>query len=35
MYSHVDPKVDDKFHTWCAEKYGREETGHVTMICGK
>ena len=30
---HVDPKVNAKFHTWCEQKYGSEETGHI--LCGK
>jgi len=33
--SHVDPKVNDEFHTWCEQPYGSEETGHVTMVHGK
>jgi len=24
--SHVDPKVNDKFHTWCVQKIGSQET---------
>jgi len=33
--SHIDPKVNDKFQTWCEQQYGSEETGHVTTVCGK
>jgi len=33
--SHVDPKVNDEFHTWCEQQYGSEETRHVTTIHGK
>ena len=33
--SHVDPKVNDEFHTWCEQQYGSEETGHVTTVRGK
>ena len=30
--SHVDPKVNNEFHTWCEQQYGSEETGHVTTV---
>ena len=33
--SHVDPKVNDKFHTWSERQFGSEETGHVTSVGGK
>jgi len=33
--SHVDPKVNDKFHIWCEHQYGIEETRHVTLVRGK
>jgi len=33
--SHVNPKVNDELHTWCEQKYGREETSHVSMVCRK
>ena len=33
--SHVDPKVNDQFHTWCEKKYGDDDIGHVTTVRGK
>jgi len=33
--SHVDPNVNNEFHTWCEQQYGSEETGHVTTVSGK
>ena len=33
--SHVDPKVNDEFHTWCEHQYGSEESGHDTTVRGK
>ena len=33
--NHIDKKVNNKFYEWCALTYGSEETGHVTVTCGK
>ena len=30
--SHVDTKVNEKFHTGSGQKYGSEETRHVTAV---
>jgi hypothetical protein len=33
--SHMDPKVNDKFQTWCEKVYGSDALGHVKVIRGK
>ena len=33
--SHVDPKVNDKFHNWLEMKYGDDEIGKVKSTRGK
>ena len=33
--SHIDPKVNDKFHDWLEMKYGDEEIGKVKSTRGK
>ena len=33
--SHVDPKVNDEFHTWRKRKYGINKIGYVTTGRGK
>ncbi len=32
--SHMDPRVNDKFHIWCEKVYGSKELGHVKVVCG-
>ena len=32
--SHVDSKVNDKFHIWCEKVYGSDELGHVKVVRG-
>jgi hypothetical protein len=33
--SHVDPKVNDEFASWCEKTYGSEDLGHVKIVRGK
>ena len=33
--SHIDPKVNDRFHEWCESKYGDKDIRHVTVVRGK
>ena len=33
--SHMDPKVNDKFQTWCEKVYGSDALGYVKVVRGK
>jgi hypothetical protein len=33
--SHMDPRVNDKFHIWCEKVYGSDALGHVKVVRGK
>ena len=33
--SHVDPKVNEKFHRWCEKTYENKETGHIKVVRGE
>ena len=34
-YSHMNPKVNEKFAEWCKETYGSDDLGHVEVVRGK